>query len=41
MTDIEQNVTGKNNQVIGTVSSGNVFGNITGSVNIGQPANFL
>jgi CHAT domain len=34
-----QNVTGNNNQVIETVSGGNVFGNITGTVIIGQPAN--
>jgi hypothetical protein len=34
-----QNVTGNNNQVIGTVSGGNVFGNISGTVIIGQPAN--
>jgi hypothetical protein len=36
---IMQNVTGNNNQVIETVSGGNVFGNITGTVIIGQPAN--
>jgi CHAT domain len=39
MINIEQNVTGNNNQIIGAVSGGNVFGNITGSVSIGQPAN--
>jgi hypothetical protein len=38
-TKIMQNVTGNNNQVFGTVSGGNVFGNITGTVIIGQPAN--
>jgi hypothetical protein len=36
---IQQNVTGNNNQVIATVSGGNVFGNITGTVIIGQPGN--
>jgi hypothetical protein len=36
---IMQNVTGNNNQVIETVSGGNVFGNIMGTVIIGQPAN--
>jgi hypothetical protein len=35
---IEQNVTGNNNQLIGTVSGGSVFGNITGTVNISPPA---
>jgi hypothetical protein len=33
-----ENVTGNNNQVIETVSGGNVFGNITGTVIIGQPS---
>jgi tetratricopeptide (TPR) repeat protein len=37
--NIKQNITGDNNQVIGIVSGGNVFGNITGTVIIGQPAN--
>ncbi len=31
-TQIVQNVTGNQNQVIGTVAGGNVFGNITGNV---------
>ncbi len=39
MNNIKQNVTGNNNQVIGAVSGGNVFGNITGNVSIGQPIN--
>jgi CHAT domain len=34
---IEQNVTGDRNQVIGQVSGGHVFGNITGNVVIDQP----
>jgi hypothetical protein len=38
-TKITQNVTGKNNQVIGQVSGGQVFGNINGNVVIGQPPN--
>jgi hypothetical protein len=37
-TKIMQNVTGNNNQIIGQVSGGNVFGNITGNVVMGQPA---
>jgi CHAT domain len=37
-TKIMQNVTGNNNQIIGQVSGGNVFGNITGNVMMGQPA---
>jgi hypothetical protein len=36
-TKIMQNVTGNNNQIIGQVSGGNVFGNITGNVVMGQP----
>jgi hypothetical protein len=35
---IQQNVTGNNNQALPTVSGGNVFGNITGTVIIGQSA---
>jgi WD40 repeat protein len=38
-TKIEQNVTGNNNQVFGTVSGSNVFSNIKGDVVINQPVN--
>jgi CHAT domain len=37
-TRIEQNVTGNNNQVIGHLSGGHVFGNINGNVVINQTA---
>jgi CHAT domain len=37
-TRIEQNVTGNNNQVIGQLSGGHVFGNINGNVVINQTA---
>ena len=36
-TQIVQNVTGNSNQVIGQVSGGQVFGNITGGFSIGAP----